>query len=148
VNLLHELAMPTELAYYVDRVEPACLAFVNLFFWLTLRANDASYFAGTITYLETIIPSFFECYTTACNRLGIQAHAYYSEHRHIDPFHAMEGQRLLKAMDATGALDVTKAWQGAQLASLITNKAFEDAVAKARLPLSMANLPAGVHRCA
>ncbi len=133
LNLLNELNMPTALDYYVDRVEPACLGFVNFFFWLTLRADDASYFAGAITYLETIIPSFFECYTAACKRLGIQAHAYYSEHQHIDAFHAIEGQRLLKAMEDTGTLDAAKAWRGAQLASLITATAFDAALAKARL---------------
>ena len=133
VNLLEELQMPTELAYYAERVGPACLEFVNLFFWLTLRADDPSYFAGALTYLETSIPTFFACYTAACSRLGIQAHAYYSEHRHIDAFHAVEGQRLLKAMDDTCTLDAAKAWRGAQLASQIVGRAFEEAVATARL---------------
>ena len=132
LNLLRELGMPTELAFYCERIEPACFEFVNLFFWLTLRADDPSYFAGAITYLETTIPDFFECYVQACARLGIKAHAYYSEHQHIDAFHAMEGQRLLGAMLATQSLDPRKAWLGARLASAITGSAFEVAVAKAR----------------
>jgi hypothetical protein len=132
VNLLRELHMPTELTFYCDRIEPACFAFVNLFFWLSIRADDPSYFAGAITYLETTIPVFFECYVQACKRLGIAAHAYYSEHQHIDAFHAIEGQHLLRAMQATQSLDPNKAWLGARLASVITGAAFEAAVAKAR----------------
>lgn len=132
VDLLRELHLPTELAFYGERIEPDCLAFVNLFFWLCLRADDPSYFAGAITYLETTIPMFFECYVQACQRLDIRAHAYYSEHQHIDAFHAAEGQHLLRAMQATRTLDVGKAWLGARLASGITGAAFETAVAKAR----------------
>lgn len=132
VTLLRELQMPTELAYYIERIEPDCFAFVNLFFWLGLRADDPSYFAGAITYLETVIPVFFECYVQACRRLGINAHHYYSEHQHIDAFHAVEGQQLLRAMHATHTLDAVKAWDGARLASAITAAAFETAVSKAR----------------
>lgn len=132
VHLLRELQMPLELAYYIERIEPDCFAFVNLFFWLGLRADDPSYFAGAITYLETVIPVFFECYVQACRRLGISAHHYYSEHQHIDAFHAVEGQQLLRAMHTTHTLDARKAWDGARLASAITAAAFETAVAKAR----------------
>jgi Iron-containing redox enzyme len=135
VTLLRELEMPVELSYYCERICSECFEFVNLFFWLSLRADDPSYFAGAITYLETAIPAFFQCYVDACDRLGIAAHAYYSEHQHIDAFHALEGQRLLRAMDATNTLHVGKAWRGAQLASLVTGLAFEAAVAKARSPL-------------
>ena len=132
VNLLRELELPIDLAFYCERIEPACFAFVNVFFWLCLRADDASYFAGAITYLETTIPGFFACYVQACERLGIAAHAYYSEHQHIDAFHAIEGQQLLRAMQATHTLDPSKAWRGALLASRITIAAFEAAVGKAR----------------
>lgn len=132
VNLLRELDMPTDVAFYCDRIEPAGFAFVNLFFWLSLRADDPSYFAGAITYLETTIPVFFECYVQACKRLAIEAHAYYSEHQHIDAFHAIEGHNMLRAMQATRTLDAGKAWAGARLASAITGAAFEAAVAKAR----------------
>jgi hypothetical protein len=132
IQLLHELNLPTQLGFYIDRTGPACLAFVNLFFWLTLRADDPSYFAGALTYLEATIPAFFMCYVQACERLGIQAHHYYSEHRHIDTFHAIEGQRLLRVMHATGELSPHKAWIGMQLASDITARAFTEAVQTAR----------------
>lgn len=132
VNLLRELEMPTALAHYCELICSECFEFVNLFFWLGLRADDPSYFAGAITYLETSIPSFFSCYVQACERLGIEAHAYYSEHRHIDAFHAIEGQRLLRAMETTDSLDLNKAWLGAQLASSITGMAFDAAVERAK----------------
>ncbi|WP_338439232.1 iron-containing redox enzyme family protein [uncultured Aquabacterium sp.] len=132
VNLLNELGMPLDLAYYCSRIESTSFEFVNLFFWLTLRADDPSYFAGAITYLESVIPSFFACYVQACERLNIASHAYYSEHRHIDVFHAVEGRRLLRAMAADQTLDANKAWKGIHLAAQITGGAFEAAVVKAR----------------
>lgn len=132
LNLLRELGLSLDLQHYIDRVCSECFEFVNLFFWLSLRSDHPSYFAGAITYLETSIPSFFSCYVQACERLEIAAHHYYSEHRHIDVFHALEGQRLLRAMDNTASLDLGKAWLGAQLASAVTGLAFEAAVERAR----------------
>jgi hypothetical protein len=132
IELLRELELPTDLASYLERIDSTSFEFVNLFFWLALRADDPSYFAGAITYLETVIPVFFECYAVACRRLEIRAHAYYSEHQHIDVFHAREGQRLLQAMQTTRTLDPGKAWLGVRLASDITGSAFEAAVVKAR----------------
>lgn len=143
INLLRELRMPTALAHYLECIGPESFEFVNLFFWLGLRADDASYFAGALTYLETVIPSFFECYAVACHRLNIQAHAYYTEHQHIDGFHAIEGQRLLAAMNATGLLDPAKAYRGALLASHITDRAFQAAVGKARHPAEQRACTAG-----
>lgn len=131
LDLLRELEMPTLLSSYIEEVGPASDAFVNLFFWLTLRAEDPSYFAGALTYLETSIPSFFACYAAACERLGIASHAYYTEHQHIDGFHAMEGLRLLSAMHAEQALSPEKAHLGMRLASRITSAAFKAAVNKA-----------------
>lgn len=132
IELLRELDMPLDVAHYCSSIESSSFEFVNLFFWLTLRADDPSYFAGAITYLESSIPSFFECYVQACQRLEIGSHAYYSEHQHIDVFHAMEGRRLLRAMNTGKTLNVAKAWAGIHLASRITSTAFEVAVSKAR----------------
>lgn len=131
VQLLEELEMPTQLDAYLERTGSSSFEFANLFFWLTLRADDPSYFVGALTYLETAIPTFFQCYVDACNRLGIKAHAYYSEHQHIDAFHAQEGLRILRAMERTGTLNAEKAWQGVLLASTITAGAFDAAVEKA-----------------
>ncbi|WP_339532149.1 iron-containing redox enzyme family protein [Pseudomonas mucidolens] len=130
--LLKELGMPTDLESNIQANGEAGCSFPNMFCWLTMRADDPSYFAGVITYFETVVPFFFGCYTTLCERLGIKAHTYYSEHVHIDVFHALEGQRLLKAMDSDHKLDYTKAWQGICMGRLITNNAFDQAVYKAQ----------------
>jgi hypothetical protein len=132
IDLLNELEMPTDLAFYIDINASAGFSFPNMFCWLTMRADDPSYFAGVITYFETVVPFFFECYTSICSRLQIKAHTYYSEHVHIDVFHAIEGQRLLKAMDAAGDLNPVKAWEGICMGREITNAAFDAAVEKAR----------------
>lgn len=132
LNLLRELAMPLDRLHYVERIADSSFAFVNQFYWLTLRAEDPSYFAGAITYLESVIPFFFPCYVDACKRLGIAAHHYYSEHCHIDHFHALEGKRLLLAMAQEQCLDLEKAWYGVRFSQQITLDAFEQAVHKAR----------------
>ena len=68
---------------------------------MTLRTSPVSLPIST-----TVVPFFFECYTSICERLQIKAHTYYSEHvGTLTVFHAIEGQRLLKAMDVTGDLD-------------------------------------------
>ncbi|WP_248750494.1 iron-containing redox enzyme family protein [Pseudomonas sp. MWU15-20650] len=131
-GLLKELGMPTDLESHIQANAEAGCSFPNMFCWLTMRADDPSYFAGVITYFETVVPFFFSCYTTLCDRLGIKAHTYYSEHVHIDVFHALEGQRLLKAMDNDRKLDYRKAWQGICMGRLITNNAFDQAVYKAQ----------------
>ena len=131
-NLLRELYMPTDEAFYYDRIDNLSYAFINMFYWLTLRADDPSYFVGALTYLESIIPAVFPCYVEACQRLGIQHQHYYSEHCHIDAYHAKECFRILNAMHQTHTLNISKAWKGLCLASLVTNQAFEQAVQKAQ----------------
>ncbi|MFL0798574.1 MAG: iron-containing redox enzyme family protein [Cellvibrionaceae bacterium] len=132
MNLLRELNLPVEESYYINRVSDTSYEFVNMYFWLTLRANDPSFFVGALTYLETIIPVVFPSLVNACKRLNIEAHAYYSEHCHIDEFHALEGKKILKAMWETNTLDLQKAWLGVQLSSAVTNKVFDHAVEVAR----------------
>ncbi|KTC38902.1 hypothetical protein AO265_28710 [Pseudomonas sp. ABAC61] len=112
MDLLKELEMPTDLPFYIEANSSAGYSFPNMFCWLTMRADDPSYFAGVITYFETVVPFFFECYT--------------------DVYHAIEGQRLLKAMDVAGDLDPVKAWQGICMGRDITNAAFDAAVEKAQ----------------
>ncbi len=132
INLLQELGMPIHYEHYLIDLDDSSFEFVNFFYWLCMRSDDPSWFVGALTYLETIIPDAFDCMAQACNRLNIQSHAYYTEHQHIDFYHAQEGLRILKAMDRDGVLDYCKALKGIMLASLITRNAFEGAVKKAR----------------
>lgn len=142
VDLLNELSMPTEYEFYIDHIADTSYEFVNLFYWLAIRADDPSYFCGALTYLESIIPTAFACYVNCCQRLNIKAHAYYSEHQHIDYYHAQEGMHILKALNSRQCLNYRKAWQGVNLASCITNNAFEGAVARAKVEKPVVNKPA------
>lgn len=135
INLLNELSMSTNLDDYIEVSGDDSFAFVNMYYWMTLRAEDPSYFAGALTYFETMIPFFFECYTAATTRLGIKEHHYYSEHIHIDEFHAIEGHRILKFMENDGSLDPGRAWQGVCLGRHLTMAAFNAAVEKSRQAL-------------
>jgi hypothetical protein len=57
VDLLNELSMPTDYEFYIDHIADSSFEFLNIFYWLTLRADDPSYFCGALTYLESIIPT-------------------------------------------------------------------------------------------
>lgn len=132
LNLLDELEMPKDLGHYVAVNGEDSFAFVNMYYWMILRSETPSYFMGALTYFETMIPFFFECYADICKRLNIREHWYYTEHIHIDEYHAMEGHRILKAMDKDGLLDPTKAWKGALFGRQMTLNAFDAAVDKSR----------------
>lgn len=132
INLLKELDMRTDLQHYIDISGDAIFEFANMYYWMVLRARDTSYFAGALTYFETMIPTFFDCYVKACDRLGIKEHAYYSEHVHIDEFHAAEGHRILKEMDKDGDFSPDNAWRGVLLGRRLTMSAFDAAVNKSR----------------
>jgi len=132
-KLLDEMEMPKNLDYYIDVNGEDSFAFVNMYYWMILRADDPSYFIGALTYFESMIPFFFDCYIKLCERLKINNHEYYSEHIHIDEYHAIEGQRILKAMNKDGSLDPLKAWQGALFGRSMTLNAFDSAVEKACL---------------
>lgn len=131
-NLLQELAMPIEQEYYIDRIDGISYEFINIYYWMTLRADDPSYFVGALTYMETIIPIIFPCLVEACQRLGIHAHHYYSEHCHIDDFHSLECKKILLAMEKSNTLDPHKAWLGMQLSRFFTHRIFDNAVNIAR----------------
>ncbi|MFH7422938.1 iron-containing redox enzyme family protein, partial [Pseudomonas syringae pv. tagetis] len=81
------------LQFYVETNSSAGFTFPNMFCWIAMRADDTSWFAGVITYFETVVQFFFECYKPLCERLQIQAHTYFSEHVHNHVFHAKEAQR-------------------------------------------------------
>lgn len=131
-QLLSELEMPTNIESYLDILNPESYAFLNIFYWLTNRAPDVEYFLGALAYLESMIPFAFQCFADACQRLNIANSKYYTEHIHIDNFHAKDTLRALWELDSAIGLDYTKAWTGVQIASFITAQAFDAALKKAK----------------
>jgi nitrite reductase/ring-hydroxylating ferredoxin subunit len=131
-DLLSELGMSTDVNSYLDELSPESYDFLNIFYWLTERAADVEYFLGALAYLESMVPFTFKCFAEACHRLGIMNSKYYTEHIHIDSFHAKDALRALKEVESATCLCYSKVWQGVQIASLITEQAFEAAVLKSK----------------
>lgn len=131
-QLLQELEMSTQVADYYDRVSESSYAFVNIFYWMSLRCPRPEVFIGGLTYLESSIPSFFSYYVQACARLGIQNARYYSEHVHIDHYHARDGRRTLMALEKYGECNFSAAWKGVLIASRLIGEAFDLAVERAQ----------------
>ena len=78
------------------------------------------------------IPFAFSCFAAACERLGIAKHHYYTEHMHIDGFHAREMRAAIREYEAAAGLDCTRTWVGIQLGSALIGQAFDAAVNRAR----------------
>jgi len=131
-NLLTELGLPLDLGHYLDITNAETYAFVNVFFWLTQRASHPEYFLGALAYLENSVPFAFSCFAAACHRLGIDHHHYYTEHMHIDGFHAREMRAAIREYDTAVGLDCTRTWVGIQLGSMLIGQAFDAAVNRSR----------------
>jgi hypothetical protein len=104
-QLLSELEMSTEVEHYLTEINEESYDFLNVFYWLTKRAPDVDTFLG-LAYLESIIPFAFKCYVLACNRLRISNSRYFTEHIHIDQYHAKDALQALREVEAT------KGWIG------------------------------------
>jgi hypothetical protein len=131
-NLLAELGLPQEPAYFLAGTSTETFRFLNAFYWLSQRAPHVEYFLGALAYLESSIPDAFQVQARACARLGIAHGRYYTEHLHIDTFHMQEMQRAIKDCEDASGLDATRVWVGAQLMSELIGTAFDAAVARAR----------------
>ncbi|MDZ8186233.1 MAG: iron-containing redox enzyme family protein [Nostoc sp. ChiSLP02] len=131
-KLLSELGMPTSIENYLDILNPESYAFLNIFYWLTMRAPDVEYFLGALAYLESTIPFTFQCFADACQRLNITNSKYYTEHIHIDNFHAKDMLCTLWEVESAIGIDYTKVWTGIQIASLVIAQAFDAALKKAK----------------
>ncbi len=131
-NLLTELGSPIELEHFVDTALDPVFEFVNIFHWMTKRARQVDYFLGALAWFEGVVPTLFAPYVAACERLGIQAHPYYSEHVHIDVFHARSALLAITETARVMPFDYQKAWTGVCLAHATAGRAFEAAVALAR----------------
>ncbi|MFE8602011.1 iron-containing redox enzyme family protein [Archangium violaceum] len=127
-NLLAELEMPTALeAYLADRCAES-FAFVNVYHWLTKRAPTVDYYLGALAWTEAVIPSSFQSYVQACERLQLQHHQYFSEHVHIDAYHARDALLALQKRDKAVGLNIRHAWLGALLARRLGDDAFLEIV--------------------
>ena len=131
-QLLTEVGMPTSIDNYLDLINPESYAFLNIFYWMTQRAPNVEYFLGALAYLESMVPFAFKCFADACQRLKIVNSQYYTEHIHIDKFHAEDALRALWAVESAVGIDYSKAWEGVQIASIITAQAFDSALKKAK----------------
>ncbi|RQR79132.1 iron-containing redox enzyme family protein [Burkholderia sp. Bp9012] len=131
-NLLRELGSPIELEPFVASALDPVFEFVNIFHWMTKRAHQVDYFLGALAWFEGVVPTLFAPYVAACERLGIHAHPYYSEHVHIDVFHARSALLAISETARVIPFDYQKAWTGVRLAHATASRAFEAAVSLAR----------------
>jgi hypothetical protein len=131
-HLLAELGADTALEPYVARGLDPVFAFVNIFHWMTKRTPRVEYFLGALAWFESVVPTYFAPWLRACERLGIANHAYFSEHIHIDPYHAQSALLACRETAKCMPFAYDLAWQGARLAAQITDRAFEAVVAQAR----------------
>jgi len=131
-KLVDSLGLPTDLGYYVGVAPEECFAYVNLFHWFAERAPVPEYFLGGYAYFESAVLYGFRCYADACERLGIEAGEYYSEHLYIDTFHSKQMQASLRALEQERPLDLRKVWAGVTLTSATIAAATDASVARAR----------------
>lgn len=130
MKLLTELGMSTNLYEYIDITVEEVFAFSNIFHWTTKRAPSPEFFLGGLAWFEAVVPTFFSHYTKACDRLGIENHHYFSEHVHIDPYHAHSALKAIQetARHREGGIDYDRVWQGTKLLATVTGEAFDKVV--------------------
>lgn len=131
-ELLRELGMPVDVEIYLAGTRPELFDFVNVYHWLTRRAPVMDYYLGALAYTEAVVPLAYRAFAQACDRLGIASKAYFTEHIHIDEYHARDALCALRLMDATQGIDFGKAWQGVELIRDVGRRAFQAAVDAAR----------------
>lgn len=128
VQLLRELGSPTDVAHFVDIARDEVFAFVNVFHWMTKRAPEVEYFLGALAWFESVVPSFFAHYVKACARLHINAHHYFTEHVHIDSYHARSALLAIHETARHRPIDCGNLWVGALVAHHVTGAAFDKVV--------------------
>lgn len=130
-DLLEELGLSTRLEDHVPSVNQASLAAVNLWHWLTRRAPVLDYYLGALAYVEAAVPAAFSCFVRTCARLGVVQHHYFTEHVHIDDYHARDALKAVQLTHCAAGLDFGKVWTGVRLARRLGNQAFSAAVRRA-----------------
>ncbi len=131
-DLLGELGLPQELEPYLAFTRPELLEWVNVFSWMSRRATSIDLFLGALAYAEAIVPLTFQRLLAAGERLGLQQTRYWSEHIHIDHYHARDALNALRQFDAAVGLSYRLAWLGALMARETGLRAFRAAVEAAK----------------
>jgi hypothetical protein len=130
-GLMTELGMSLRVEDYLDRTNAETYDYVNTFFWAAARAPRPEYFLGALCYLESSILYAFRCFARAAQRLELAGARYYTEHLHIDNYHAKELRIAIREFEAEADLHPVKVWTGFKLASEVIGAATEAAVASA-----------------
>jgi len=133
-ELLAELELPTALEPHVEVACDEVFKYVNIFHWMTKRAESFEYFLGGLAWFESVVPWFFSFYMTACKRLIVASSKYFSEHIHIDEFHARYALLSLREAEAEVPVDYTKAWIGSKVAWQLASEAFDKVCDLAKKP--------------
>jgi hypothetical protein len=133
-RLLEELGMATLLEAYLGTATTASLAAVNVWHWMARRAPAIELYLGALAYVEAAIPAAFRPFAAACARLGIAQHGYFTEHIHIDAYHANDARRILAELGRARPVDPSQAWAGVRLARRLARHAFRTAMARCQEP--------------
>ncbi|MFZ3572075.1 iron-containing redox enzyme family protein [Streptomyces sp. BH097] len=131
-ELTRELGLSQDERDYLHTTNSETFDYVNMFFWAATRAPRPEYFLGCLCYLECSILYAFTCFADAASRLGLEGARYYTEHLHIDNFHARELHNAIREFDAEADLQPAKVWTGFMLASEILGEATEAAIVSAQ----------------
>jgi pyrroloquinoline quinone (PQQ) biosynthesis protein C len=131
-RLLEELGMDTRLEAYLGTATTASLAAVNIWHWMARRAPAVELYLGALAYVEAAIPAAFRPFAAACARLGVAQHGYFTEHIHIDTYHANDARRILAALGRARPVEHGQAWAGVTLARRLARRAFRTAMARSR----------------
>jgi hypothetical protein len=131
-DLMAELGMGANVAEHAAAASTASLMAVNLWHWLTRRSPDIEPYVGALAYVEAAIPAAFQPFATACRRLDIAALGYFTEHIHIDEYHARDALSILPALARSHRVEYGRAWAGVCLARRLGRRAFRTAIARSQ----------------
>jgi hypothetical protein len=92
------------------------------------RAPAIELYLGALAYVEAAIPAAFRPFAAACTRLGITQHAYFTEHIHIDAYHANDARKILAQLGRAQVVEYGQAWAGVNLARRLAHRAFRTAI--------------------
>jgi hypothetical protein len=131
-DLMTELGLTLNLETLLPGTLDSVLDFVNVYHYLTRRARTIDMYLGGLAYTEAIIPYSFQPLFNACERLGVQNSAYFSEHIHIDEFHAKDAVMAIRKQHSAVGVNAAAASNGVQIVRHLGTAAFEAVVNSVR----------------